>query len=62
MINAERGYKFCAGKEKSPKTKVLPEDFRSGRKRKTFTTVAKLTLCVALLNTKDEKSRIFNSP
>ena len=31
MINAERGKKFCAGKEKSPKTKVLtPKIFGLG--------------------------------
>lgn len=60
MINAERGIKFRAGKERLPKTEISPRNFRSGRKRNTFTTVAGLSPRVALLNTKDEKSRLFN--
>lgn len=54
MINAERENKFRAGKERSPKTEILSRNFRSGRKRNTFTTVAGIIPRVALLNTYDK--------
>ena len=61
MINAERGNKFRAGKEKPPKTEFYPEFSDLG------VSGIRLRLSqgsprVALLNTTDKKSRLFDRP
>ena len=50
MINAERGKKFRAGKERLPKTKIHPEVFGLGVSG-TRLRLSRVFPCVALLNT-----------
>lgn len=59
MINAERGIKFRAGKERLPKTKIHPEIFGLGVSG-TRLRLSRVFPRVALLNTYDKKSRLFN--